>query len=168
MRGELGFDSFTANIAVLDSAGRIVAVNPAWRAFGEKNGLKHPDACLGANYLEVCKASNVPRELIEELSDLLGGRQSVLSHWYPCHAPDRKRWFIMFGVRQAESHTVALFHVEVTDWMGPSTVEQLDFEKPDRLIDNRIQLSVEAALARLLPALLGKIDRGGHRTPRAG
>ena len=44
-------------IAVLDADGTIVAVNRAWREFGQRNGATGNSASsLGLNYLEVCRA----------------------------------------------------------------------------------------------------------------
>ena len=51
-------DALEANIAVLDEAGTIVAVNAGWEAFAHANGLELPDEGLGSNYLEVCDGAS--------------------------------------------------------------------------------------------------------------
>jgi PAS domain S-box-containing protein len=49
-------DSLTAQIAILDASGRIIAVNQAWRQFGERNVLTWPTDPIGADYGEVFRA----------------------------------------------------------------------------------------------------------------
>ncbi len=86
-------------IALIDPAGVIVSVNAAWRAFGKANGLLHPDACLGANYLEICDRATGRHST--EAPEVAAGIRSVLSGQdtayccleYPCDSPDERRWF---------------------------------------------------------------------------
>ena len=51
-------DSLSANIAILDEAGTIVAVNASWRRFADKNGLEWPDYGVGRNYLAIVEAAS--------------------------------------------------------------------------------------------------------------
>src|SRR5687767_2569235 len=44
----------SAHVAVLDAAGRILAVNAAWDRFGAENGLAPDYAFAGVDYLDVC------------------------------------------------------------------------------------------------------------------
>ena len=39
------------SVAILDRAGRIVAVNEAWKDFGRRHGFCLPNFGVGANYL---------------------------------------------------------------------------------------------------------------------
>ncbi|MBD3307580.1 PAS domain S-box protein, partial [candidate division KSB3 bacterium] len=52
---QLTLNALSANIAILDETGTIVAVNAAWQRFGEANGLQWADYGIGRNYLEVCE-----------------------------------------------------------------------------------------------------------------
>lgn len=45
-------DALSANVAVLDGAARIIAVNHSWRRFGQQRGAASD--YLGMNYLDVC------------------------------------------------------------------------------------------------------------------
>ncbi|WP_262299766.1 PAS domain-containing protein [Microvirga sesbaniae] len=45
-------DSLTAQIAILDASGRILAVNQAWRQFAERSSLIWPGNPVGADYVE--------------------------------------------------------------------------------------------------------------------
>ena len=42
-------NALSAHIAVLDSAGRILSVNEAWRRFGRQNGLGDPAFGVGSS-----------------------------------------------------------------------------------------------------------------------
>ena len=54
-------DSVPSQIAVIDRAGRIVAINSAWRRFSLENsaspGTMAPNTDVGANYLDVCASA---------------------------------------------------------------------------------------------------------------
>ena len=91
-------DGLSASIAVLDDAGTILLVNQAWRAFAEQNGLAAGSVSAGANYLQVCDAAS--GEDSAEAAPFAAGIRAVLCGEtdayvleYPCHAPDKKRWF---------------------------------------------------------------------------
>jgi hypothetical protein len=44
--------------AIVDDAGRMVAVNKAWRRLAEENGGKRQGFQIGCNYLEMCRAAS--------------------------------------------------------------------------------------------------------------
>ncbi|MEM1451694.1 MAG: hypothetical protein AAF957_15170 [Planctomycetota bacterium] len=50
-------DSLTSHAAILDTRGRIVAVNAAWRLFGIAAGADETRTCEGASYLAVCESA---------------------------------------------------------------------------------------------------------------
>lgn len=92
-------DSLTANIAILDDRGEILAVNEAWRKFASGNALHTPNYCVGGNYLAVCDAATGPcaedaRAMREGILEVLSGRAESFAHEYPCHSPTEQRWFI--------------------------------------------------------------------------
>jgi PAS domain S-box-containing protein len=106
-------DSLLANIAILDEAGTIIAVNAAWRRFGEENGLNWPDYGVGRNYLAVVEAAPGDSTegailAVEGLRALIAGRRDQLNLQYPCHSPNQKRWFEMRATRFATSEGVWL------------------------------------------------------------
>ncbi len=91
-------DSLPEHIAVLDGEGTIIAVNLAWRAFGEANGFVGSGFGIGSNYLQVCESAS--GECAEEapataagLRAILAGRRDEIRVEYPCHSPTEKRWF---------------------------------------------------------------------------
>lgn len=96
----LVFDSLEDQIAVIDRAGIIVDVNPAWTRFGVENGLAADYVCVGRNYLEVLAAAGASddasaREAARGMLEVIGGARDSFYFEYPCHSPERKRWFMM-------------------------------------------------------------------------
>lgn len=92
-------DALPAHVALLDPEGRILAVNEAWRRFGEQNGLNSPKSCVGQNYIEACEAAAAAGEpegvaVAAALRGLLAGRQGRVQRDYRCDAPGgEERWF---------------------------------------------------------------------------
>lgn len=93
--------SLTAHIAVIDRRGEIVAVNDAWRRFGETNGAEPETiAGVGLNYLQICRLAaergleNAARAA-QGIAHVLTGEAASYTLEYDCHAPREKRWFLM-------------------------------------------------------------------------
>ncbi len=91
-------DALTSHIAILDEKGTIIAVNRAWKKFGDENGLTHQNSCIGMNYLEVCDA--VTGEEIEYAREVASAIRKIQKDEiveafveYPCHSSKEKRWF---------------------------------------------------------------------------
>ncbi len=92
-------DSIPANIAVLDPNGEILAVNTSWQEFARANDM-HDEAVwgIGANYLEVCRSARADpnaRVALKGILDVMKRRRLSFYHEYPCHSPDKKRWFAL-------------------------------------------------------------------------
>ena len=95
-------DAVTAQVAVLDREGRIVAINEPWRRFAMDNsgatGRPAPHTGLGANYLAICRAARGESaegaiEAHDGIQAVLAGKAKTFSLEYPCHSPQAKRWF---------------------------------------------------------------------------
>ncbi len=84
-------------VAVLDAAGAIVAVNGPWSDFCAANDGDPSLTGIGVNYLEVCrKAGDDPGAI--EVADairaaLVGDVPSAHRVQIACHSPQEKRWF---------------------------------------------------------------------------
>ncbi len=94
------FDALSANVAILDEDGVIVAVNRAWRTFARENGA-HANGGddTGQNYLAVCEATTGPdgeyaRGIATGIRAVLAGREQLFELEYPCHAPHEPRYFL--------------------------------------------------------------------------
>lgn len=92
------FEALPAHVALLDSAGRITAVNEAWRRFGRENGLADPASCIGDDYLAICRLATLESPeaaaALVGLEEVLTGTRAAFEMEYPCHGPVR-RWFRM-------------------------------------------------------------------------
>lgn len=91
-------DALSAEVALLDASGRIVAVNRAWRDFARLNGFESEDAGVGTNYLAICDRAEGTAEteahtIASGLRSVLAGQQSATYVEYPCDSPDEQRWF---------------------------------------------------------------------------
>jgi len=115
-------DSLSAHIAVLNEEGIIIEVNHAWRQFADENGLpKQRHYNLGQSYFEACQKSYNEAHLQEAITvqygimAVLAGTRDSFSFEYPCHTPDKERWFIMRVLPlQAASKGVVISHQDIT------------------------------------------------------
>jgi len=126
-------DALTTEMAILDRCGRIISVNRAWRQFAAENGLGHPDAAVGLNYLDVCHAAEggdtaLGREAARGIRSVLAGEQDTFCLEYPCHSPGARRWFTM-RVTRFESDGVTRLVVAHENITSRKLAEQLDRER---------------------------------------
>lgn len=89
-------DTLAAPVAVLDQVGTIVATNRAWDEFGQANHSRETSH-IGVNYLDVCARATggdapCARAAAAGIRSVLAGERAF-SLEYPCHSPDRHRWF---------------------------------------------------------------------------
>lgn len=92
-------NSLSAQIAIVDESGTILAVNKTWRDFAESNGGTGQKVAEGTNYLQVCDSSTgVWSEgaavFAEGLRSVLSGQREEFTFEYPCHSPTERRWFV--------------------------------------------------------------------------
>jgi PAS domain S-box-containing protein len=103
--GRAILDSVSAEIAVLDNEGTIVAVNAPWQRFASENSMAPGDPApgtgVGSNYLAVCRADDgadhddSARDARQGIQAVLSGDLPSFTLEHPCHAPDLQRWFSM-------------------------------------------------------------------------
>jgi diguanylate cyclase (GGDEF)-like protein len=113
-------DALSSHICVTDRHGVIIAVNRAWRRFGEENsGSCRSD--VGAHYLRVCHTSSGPgadeaHDFALGVRAVLMGESDLFQHEYPCHSPTESRWFLgrvtPLGVEQGGA---VISHLNITD-----------------------------------------------------
>ena len=115
-------NSLTANIAVLDASGTIIAVNETWEKFARENGDPgFVNTGLGVNYLDVLVrakgelAAESPQAL-EGIQAVLVGKRETFTLEYPCHSPQVKRWFTLFVTPLSNGlHGVVVAHINITE-----------------------------------------------------
>ena len=91
------FDAWPSACAVVAPDGMILAVNTAWRTFGEQNGAG--SRCgPGTNYLDVtdraaAAGDEVAGAVAAALTAVFSGDAPTARIDYPCHSPQQQRWF---------------------------------------------------------------------------
>lgn len=93
-------DALTSHLAILDEHGTILAVNRAWKAFGDQNQLCDTEHGVGKNYLDICESSSgeggeEAHRVAQGIRAVLQGQQNEWVGEYPCHGPDAQRWFLV-------------------------------------------------------------------------
>ena len=111
------FDAAPSSMAILDAEGRIVAVNRCWEQFSTENGGEK-GAYLGAKYLHMVPTGVdvVLDRIHRRLARLIDGHDRVMELEYPCHSPDRKRWFLMRALRFHGNgqESILVIHTDIT------------------------------------------------------
>ncbi len=117
------FESLTAQIAVLDAQGSIVAVNPAWIRFAQENGSPLCAAeSVGMNYLAACQCGgDAPPDGQDGAEQAAAGIQGVLAGVidqftleYPCHSPTEQRWFLLYVSPLHTGKGAVVAHINIT------------------------------------------------------
>ena len=92
-------DALSEHICVIDDTGKVLAVNKAWRNFGNENGGAPAIAWDETNYLDVCDRSAASG--IEDahlfaagVRAVLRGEQPEFTLEYPCNSATEERWFL--------------------------------------------------------------------------
>jgi diguanylate cyclase (GGDEF)-like protein/PAS domain S-box-containing protein len=114
-------DSLPANVALLDSAGTIVAVNASWRQFAVTHGFQTSAHGVGSNYLTTC--DRVSGEAWLPASRAATGIRSVLrgetprfSMEYVMELPSGDVWFLLMAtpLGGARPGGATVMHLDIT------------------------------------------------------
>jgi PAS domain S-box-containing protein len=120
-------DSVSAEIAVLDREGAIIAVNAPWRRFSVQQGSEPGEPArntgVGTNYLGVCRsgAESTPVDIDavtahDGIRAVLDGTLPTFNLEYPCATPREQLWFNMSATPLGSTHGgVVVAHTDVTD-----------------------------------------------------
>jgi diguanylate cyclase (GGDEF)-like protein/PAS domain S-box-containing protein len=115
-------NALPAHIALLDSQGRIISVNQAWRQFATENAFPYIGFGIGLNYLQICDnaqgegASDALRAAVA-IRSVLSGAVNSISIEYACHSPTEQRWFLMTMTPVGDDQPVGgvVMHMDVTE-----------------------------------------------------
>jgi DNA-binding CsgD family transcriptional regulator len=118
-------DELDANLVVLDKAGTILLTNESWRNFSADNRILNGELPrnieVGTNYLEICCKAEGPSSegalhAFEGIRMVLDGHKKTFIHEYPCHSPDKQRWFRMevTPLRHTKPREVVIIHTDIT------------------------------------------------------
>ena len=105
--------------ALLDSEGVIVEVNNAWKRFADTSGLALAGYGVGSNYLKYCIYPDpASRSVLQGLRNVISHRTDAFAIIYPCHSPQRKRWFLMLSFAIAHKRASALaMHIDISPFL---------------------------------------------------
>ena len=112
-------DALPANLALLDAQGQILAVNKVWQDFGVENGLSSPAHGVGLNYLEICDSTSGPdrfdaRMAAAGIRSVISGHSPEYTQEYPCHSPQRQRFFRLMVSPLPQGPGALVLHVNIT------------------------------------------------------
>lgn len=114
-------DSLPHEITVINASGEVLAVNKRWERFAVENNSTSFPVSVGANYLLVSRAAAeqgdpYAREALEGIAALVKGDRTEFEMEYPCHAPDRERWFALHAARaDCAPAAVVISHTDITE-----------------------------------------------------
>ena len=115
-------NSLSSHIAVINSTGKIIAVNEAWKRFAAENDATNLKTTLpGGNYIDECK--NALRRgdvdgghVLKGIRAVFKGKQKIFYFEYPCHAPAQKRWFGMRAMKfEGNTPMVVVSHADISE-----------------------------------------------------
>ncbi|HSR34468.1 MAG TPA: GAF domain-containing protein, partial [Anaerolineae bacterium] len=119
-------DALSLQVAILDDAGTILAVNASWRDFADANHLGWADYGVGRNYLQVCDSASGysaegARAAAGGIRQVIACLRQEFSLEYPCHSPAQERWFLMRATRAHGDNAVRVVvsHEDITDRKRP-------------------------------------------------
>jgi hypothetical protein len=109
-----------ANVAILDSAGRIAWTSSRWRAFARDNGWDDPGAGMGVDYVALAKTATgrfsagaiQAADLVEEV---VLRERSTGQLEYACDAPGRPRMFYLVAVANPAGEGTVVLHIQTAD-----------------------------------------------------
>jgi PAS domain S-box-containing protein len=109
-------DALSALVAMLDSAGNVVAVNEAWRKAAADNAMQAPAFGVGMNYLLVCDAGDAT-SVSEGIRAVLQNKSPAFSFEYECNTPTGPRWYLLTAtpLHAGELDGAVVMHLELTD-----------------------------------------------------
>jgi len=113
-------NSLNFSVAVLDSSGKIVAVNDEWSNFFAENDGEVDGAGIGVSYLDVCRRATGPDrpdavKAVAGIEAIMSGRLSHFELEYSCHSPRIQRWFLMqAGPLKSRMGSVIVSHLNIT------------------------------------------------------
>ncbi|MBI9104304.1 MAG: PAS domain S-box protein [Spirochaetales bacterium] len=116
-------DGLIESVVLLDEQGYILLTNQAWQNFAKKNGALTASISVGANYFAASKSENnewhkEAKPFAEGLKKLRSGELKSFNFEYPCHSPDKERWFsctvtLFEGV---DSKYYVITHKDITEF----------------------------------------------------
>ncbi len=146
-------NSMSAHIAILDEDGIIRETNQAWNDFSRNNGMKSGYDSIGVNYLSICdlaKDKDGADRVAGGIRKVLSGEMTEFFTQYPCHSPEKKRWFALRVVpfRDIKIKRIIVSHEDITPIMEAQ--EELEIKETELLRERERLKETNIALRVLL------------------
>jgi diguanylate cyclase (GGDEF)-like protein/PAS domain S-box-containing protein len=115
-------NAISANIALLDSDGKIMTVNDSWRRFATANHFHSAlGNAIGVNYLEICDSargdgSSDAHLASQGIRSVLNGDTKSFSLEYACNSSKEQRWFLLTVTPLEEDRLsgAVVMHINIT------------------------------------------------------
>ena len=144
------FNAVPASLVFAKTDGTIEDVNKNWKAFADENSFKSSSYGIGENYFSVAGRNSKLTKGLQNLSEDKCDRFSMI---YPCHSPEKKRWFRLIAVKEqhVENPRLLLMHIDITDLYVSKDLAQ------------RLQYNMQQVID-LVPHLIFARDSNGNFT----
>lgn len=115
-------NALDSHIAVIDSKGKIIAVNDAWKYFALDNGSTTEATGIGSNYLNVYRevlpagSRETALEALHGIDKVLRRELGAFEQVFTCHSPDIQRWLLMRCTPVGgDARYAAICHTDITE-----------------------------------------------------
>ncbi|MEQ1676226.1 MAG: PAS domain S-box protein [Chitinophagaceae bacterium] len=147
-------NTLPANIALLNADGVIIDVNEAWKQFACENNYTGDHYGLGSNYISIAEHSFGPDKkegklVARSIKAILKKELKEFVFEYPCHSPEKKRWFRMVATP-----------LEGKGYSG-AVIMHIDISELRRLEDERLQSKTEEQ-QKITRAMLSAQEKERH------
>lgn len=139
------FDSFPANVALLDAAGQVLAVNGEMTEFDVVCGV--PTKATGCHYVHRCEQSSCyqstdPHQspsarITQALQHILSGELKRFEYEYPCHLENKLRFFVIRispFIHQGERF-ILVIHENITE----RKLNELEIQSLNQMLEQKVQ-----------------------------
>ncbi|MGG9963726.1 PAS domain-containing sensor histidine kinase [Ferruginibacter sp. SUN106] len=115
-------NTLPANIALLNEEGVIVDVNDSWKKFADENQFAGINHGIGNNYIAIAEnaAGNEKADgnkVADGLKAVLANKIKEFVYEYPCHSPQKERWFrmVVSPLLEKEYAGAVVMHVDISE-----------------------------------------------------
>ena len=150
-------NSISAHVAIIDEKGIILETNQAWEQFANDNDMQESYQSVGSSYLNICEVAADDEDgeaaeaslVAQGIRGVLAGKLPEFMTHYPCHSPEKKRWFMVRVVpfREEQKAKAIVTHENISPIMEMQEALQ---QKEAELTQEREKLEETNTALRVL------------------